>query len=374
MSSKTVSQSTTDLNHLATTASTLRRLVCDNEVKIGAVDEFTYSSFRTQWVSNRDAYFGVVDNSDTSASKLAGTINYYLSTLGDVKDADTEGEMIEELSALGIKLSGLNFDQSADISALKSSFQDIAEKLSAAFEERDAAVRTDLEAAQAEVSALKQQLDEYVMQPSVAMRIHSDIDALDRINAQIRKADEEEADKATSAAKGTVGGLLSRKKDPKADETLSAAEKAKQAKDKKAQETADAKAGLQQTAGKVIAGLFAGKDAATARRREIQEKLTVAEAKLQRATAAMREAKGINIDAILQAEKSIEKTLDKLEEQLQLNDEVAKYLAAFEAVQADPSPENQRALANMHKKTALMSAQWRQVATLLSDVYAKKQK
>ncbi|KAJ3007919.1 hypothetical protein NUW54_g3357 [Trametes sanguinea] len=211
MSSQTVSQSTTVLQSLSNTATTLRRLISDNQVKVGSIDSFTSSSFRPKWVSNRDTFFSIVDQSETSASKLAGTINYYLSLLGDVKDADLESEMIEELSALNVKLNGLNFDQSPDITALKSDFHQIAQDLSAVFQERDATVRGEFEAAQTEVATLTQQLDE--------------------VNAQIRQADEDDTKKTTSSAKTYIGGVLSgSKKDPKADKNLSAEEQAKLAK------------------------------------------------------------------------------------------------------------------------------------------------
>ncbi|OSD08801.1 hypothetical protein PYCCODRAFT_1462982 [Trametes coccinea BRFM310] len=363
MSSQTVSQSTTVLQSLSNTASTLRRLISDNEIKVASVDSFTSSSFRPKWVSNRDAFFSIVDQSETSASKLAGTINYYLSLLGDVKDADLESEMIEELSALNIKLNGLNFDQSPDITALKSDFHQIAEELSTVFQERDATVREELEAAQTEVAILEKQLDE--------------------ITAQITKAEEEQAEESTSSAKTYIGGVFSgSKKEPKADKTLSAEEQAKLTKAKTAEETAKAKSDAIKAGKKLISGLSGGKDANEKRRIEIRQQLSVAQAKLNRATAAMREREGINIDAILKAEKDIESSLDKLTEQLQvfprlvneLNSEVAKYLAAFEAVQADQSPEHQKALAAMHHKTALGAAQWKKIVTLLGDVYAKKQK
>ncbi|KAI9062233.1 hypothetical protein FKP32DRAFT_1677557 [Trametes sanguinea] len=363
MSSQTVSQSTTVLQSLSNTATTLRRLISDNEVKVGSIDSFTSSSFRPKWVSNRDTFFSIVDQSETSASKLAGTINYYLSLLGDVKDADLESEMIEELGALNIKLNGLNFDQSPDITALKNDFHQIAQDLSAVFQERDATVRGEFEAAQTEVATITQQLDE--------------------VNAKIRKTDEDEAEKTTSSAKTYIGGALSgSKKDPKADKNLSAEEQAKLAKAKMAEETAKAKAEAQKAGSKLLHSLSSGKDANEKRRIELQQQLSVAQAKFARATAAVREREGIDVDAVLKAEKDIESSLDKFTEQLQvfprlvneLNSEVAKYLAAFEAVQADPSPEHQKALAAMHHKTGLGAAQWKKVSALLGDVYAKKQK
>ncbi|KAL7284012.1 hypothetical protein ACG7TL_001285 [Trametes sanguinea] len=364
---------------LSNTATALRRLISDNEVKVASIDSFTSSSFRPKWISNRDVFFSIVDQSETSASKLAGTINYYLSLLGDVKDADLESEMIEELSALNIKLNGLNFDQSPDITALKSDFHQIAQELSAVFQERDATVRGEFEAAQTEVATLNKQLDEY-----------------------ITKAEEEQVEETTSSAKTYIGGVLSgSKKEPKGDTTLSAEEQAKLTKAKTAEETAKAKGDAIKAGKKLLSSLSGGKDANEKRRigkassfvvlvqpafthrlAAIRQELAVAQAKLTRATAAMREREGIDVDAILKAEKDIEGSLDKLTEQLQvfsrlvneLNNEVAKYLAAFEAVQADPSPEHQKALAAMHHKTALGAAQWKKVSALLGDVYAKKQK
>lgn len=58
------------------------------------------------------------------------------------------------------KLQGLDFDQSSDFGALKSSFQQLGRNLATAVQDRDAVVQSEVDAAQATVSALEKQLQE----------------------------------------------------------------------------------------------------------------------------------------------------------------------------------------------------------------------
>lgn len=103
----------------------------------------------------------------------------YLSLQGDINEPDATDDLIEELGALNIvrpprcrhahhaqlivslqKLRGIDFNQASDFAALKSSFQQLGREIPSAVQERDAVVRSELEAAQAEVAALEKQLQE----------------------------------------------------------------------------------------------------------------------------------------------------------------------------------------------------------------------
>lgn len=102
----------------------------------------------------------------------------YLSFQGDVNDPDAADDLIEELGALKVvrlfltplpcsrahrsvqKLQGLDFDQSSDFGALKSSFQQLGRNLATAVQDRDTVVQSEVDAAQATVSALEKQLQE----------------------------------------------------------------------------------------------------------------------------------------------------------------------------------------------------------------------
>ncbi|KAI0336701.1 hypothetical protein GY45DRAFT_1357631 [Cubamyces sp. BRFM 1775] len=362
MSAQTVAQSASALRNLTNTASTLRRVILENEPKVGSVDSFSSTHFRDQWSENRAGYNNILDASDAAAAKLAATIKYYISLQGDVNEPGAADDMIEEFGALNMKLQGLDFDQSADIAALKESFQLIGRDLAAAYKARDVAVRAELEAAQAEVATLSKQLKD--------------------INAKIKKEDEETARQATSRASSYLGGLLGGKSktEDDADETVSEADKAKKAKAKKAAELTQSKAEAMDAAKKLLAS--GDKDSKEALRRDLQEQLEIAQAKLIKATSAARDGESIDLDALLQVDRDIQKGLDTQIEQLrtlpnlseQLAKELANYLAAFENVKADPSTDNQRTLVNLHRKVALSCGPWRDIAVLLGDVYAKKQK
>ncbi|KAH9887218.1 hypothetical protein C8Q73DRAFT_794782 [Cubamyces lactineus] len=362
MSAQTVAQSASALRNLTNTASTLRRVILENEPKVGSVDSFASTYFRDQWSENRTGYNNILDASDAAAAKLAATIKYYISLQGDVNEPGAADDMIEEFSALNVKLQGLDFDQSADIAALKESFQLIGRDLAAAFKTRDVAVRAELDAAQAEVAALSKQIKE--------------------ISAKIKKEDEDTARQATRRASGYIGGLLGGKKKTEDDDeaTISEADKDKKAKAKKAAEVAQSKAEAMDAAKKLLSG--DGKDSKEAQRRDLQEQLEIAQARLINASSAARDGESIDLDALMQVDRDIQKGLDTQIEQLrtlpnlsqQLAKELANYLAAFENVKADPSTDNQRTLVNLHKKVALSCGPWRDIAVLLGDVYAKKQK
>ncbi|KAL1943854.1 hypothetical protein VTO73DRAFT_3672 [Trametes versicolor] len=362
MSSQTVAQSASSVRALSNTTHTLNRLILENDPKVGRIDEFAHTSFRAQWIGNRENYLHIIQTSEAAAIKLSATIKYYLSLQGDINDPDVTDDLIEELGALNIKLRGIDFNRAADFAALKSSFQQLGREIPSAVQERDAVVRGELEAAQAEVAALEKQLQE--------------------LSAKIKKEHEAEAEEATSGATTTIGGLFTGGKDkkPKSGETVPLTEEDdKAAKEKKAAELAKAKSGAAAAVSKLIGG---GKDTNKAQRYAIQEKLDIAQAKLIKANSAAREREAADVDNVVLANQEIQKTLDTQVELFQtfpnltqqLGAEVNNYLVAFENIKRDPSVDNQRALANLSRKVALASGPWKEVAVLLADGYARSAK
>ncbi|KAI0659412.1 hypothetical protein C8Q70DRAFT_987791 [Cubamyces menziesii] len=377
MSTHAIAQCSGSLRSLASTASTLRRIIRDTEPKVGSIDAFASTHYRKEWADNREKYNNILDATNTAAARLAATIKYYLSLHGDMKHPDAVDDMIAEIGALSVKLQGLNFDQFAELSSLKVSFESIARGLTAAFNQREVAARDELNATQEHVAVFEKQLKD--------------------INAQIRKDTEEATHNVVSRASSSFGSFFSLKN--KHSEATAAAEetasetnrdKDKKAKDKKPAESASARfksdavdqvTKLLSDGGSLLSG--GGKESPEAQRRDIQEQLEISEARLIKATSAARAGDRSDLDTVLRAEREIQKGLDAVIEHLktfpsvthQLSKQTLSYLHALEAFKADSrSKDNQLALSNMERKIALSSGPWKDVAGLLGDMYAKTQK
>ncbi|KAH9887245.1 hypothetical protein C8Q73DRAFT_668772 [Cubamyces lactineus] len=328
MSTQSVAQCASSLRSLSSTASTLRRTILDTEPKVEWIDGFASTHFRKQWAENRERYNNILYASDTAAAKLAATIKYYLSLQGDMKQPDAVDDMIAEIGALSVKLQRLDFDQSADLSSLKTSFELITRGLTAAFDERERAISIELGAAHEEVAALDQQLKE--------------------INAQIRKDTEEATRHVVSRTSATITSLFGHRN--KGSEAAVAEEAAPEAdtkdrktKERKAAELARSKAEAIDHATKMLSGGGGIRESHEAQRRDIQERLEIAQARLIRATSAARASDRGDLDAVLHAEREIQRGLDTVIEHLkmfpnvtqQLNKQTVNYLNALETFKAD---------------------------------------
>ncbi|KAI0634829.1 hypothetical protein C8Q77DRAFT_656881 [Trametes polyzona] len=75
MSSQSVSDLATRIRALTETSRNLRRVIADNEPKLGRVDDLvTHTSFRSRWTGYSYNYMDVINDSRAAAMRLSSSV------------------------------------------------------------------------------------------------------------------------------------------------------------------------------------------------------------------------------------------------------------------------------------------------------------
>ncbi|KAI0687470.1 hypothetical protein C8Q76DRAFT_788325 [Earliella scabrosa] len=308
---------------LTNAARAVRIQLVDNWHKIIRIDTISDSQHLTKWAALRDTFQKLVNDSESSAAVLAGTIKSYLVFHPYLEDSRALDDLIVEFEALDRRLPTLRFSGDETFVLLSSTLEDLRVEL----QTNDGSVQAQnaVRKAQSEVVALEEELEE----------------ARKKAN-RARESTRNVLPFAVVSYFGRVSGLWSLHRSAASD-----------------------KAEVQRLTQEV---------------EQASERLSSARIKLGAVERDLNDVNGNGISLVLQ---DMQKNLAKMRELLnsiwneliqKLTSEIQTYLAAARKGLANASPQDQLAFRNAAKRIASSSAAWKEAATILIDGYAKAMK